>query len=401
MPPMLRESPTQALYRAALGPVQSEHHLRAFERFDALGAATPSWNWAAALLTLNWLVYRRLWRMAGLYLALVLLAAGLLYGLAWGRLPDGVTLGLVAAAAVLATVVPGLYGNAWLHAQLRLALVAAARDAPSLADTVDTLRRRAPSLARLGALVLVNLLLGALLASGWLAGRAAGAMASATSSATVGKPAEATSAESGGADSATIAARVASTQAVEEAATATSTSIATDPAAPAQVLTDPPVQPPASDKTLAPPPVLPVSPPEAAAVPAPLPLPPVAQAPAAPAPSPRPVAPPAPVPAPAPAPRAASESAATPPASTAPGGHVINVGLFADPANAERALAQIRRLGLPASADTLVLERGPRTRVRAGPFARRAEADRAAARIKALGLEARVVSPARPARPPG
>ena len=61
-----RESPTQALYRAALGPVQSEHHLRVFERFDSLGAAVPSWNWAAALVTLNWLIYRRLWRIATL-----------------------------------------------------------------------------------------------------------------------------------------------------------------------------------------------------------------------------------------------------------------------------------------------------------------------------------------------
>ena len=371
MPQKLRESPTQALYRAALGPVQSEHHLRAFERFDELGAAAPSWNWAAALLTLNWLVYRRLWRMAGLYLALVLLAAGLLWGLAWGRLPDGVTLGLAATVAVLATVVPGLYGNAWLHGQLRLALVAAAREAPSLADTVDALGRRAPSLARLGALVLVNVLLGALVASGWLTGQAEGANVGASQ----GKPPAPSMAES-----------------------AVPTALAGKP-----------VLAPAKDDALALAPVTPVPStqplevaPAAAAAPAALPGAPAPQVQHAPAPKPEPVANPAPA-APAPTSPVASapEPAAAQASATVSGPYVINVGLFADPVNAERALARIRQAGMTASADTLALERGPRTRVRAGPFARRAEAERAAARIRALGLEARVVSPARLARPPG
>ena len=86
----------------------------------------------------------------------------------------------------------------------------------------------------------------------------------------------------------------------------------------------------------------------------------------------------------------AAEILAEPIAVAAPRGYGINVGLFADPANARRALVRIRQAGVPARSDTLQLERGPRTRVRAGPFASRAEADQAAARIKALGLEAQV-----------
>lgn len=396
MPPTLRESPTQALYRAALGPVQSEHHLRAFERFDALGAAAPSWNWAAALLTLNWLVYRRLWRLAGLYLALVLLAGGLLWGLAWGRLPDGVTLGLAAAAAVLATVVPGLYGNAWLHGQLRLALVAAARESPSLADTVDTLRRRAPSLARLGALVLVNVLLGALLASAWLTGQAAGAHASAP----MDKRALPAPVHSSVPAPATVLAD----------APATGVAAVSEPApltVAAAVTADKPEWPPAEAEGVAPKPVMPVPPLEAAPAPTAMAAAPASQAPSTPVRAPKlePGAAPSPA---APLPSASAPAAVPssgrssgPSSATASGPYVINVGLFADPTNAERALSRIRQAGLPASADRLTLERGPRTRVRAGPFARRAEAERAAARIRALGLEARVVSPERPARPPG
>jgi cell division septation protein DedD len=319
--PTPRESPTQALYRAALGPVQSEHHLRAFDRFDAVGEASPSWNWAAALFTLNWLLYRRLWRMAGLYLLLVLGAGGVLWGLAWGRLPDGVSLGLAAAACVVATVLPGLYANAWLHGQLRLALVKAASEAPSLTDACELLQHRAPSLARLGALVLFNLLLAALVINAaWRGPRPA-----ATLAATV-----------------TQAARLQVAQVAQ------------------------------------------VAPPPPASSPAPAPAPTPERVPAAATtgvlePPPRPEPPERP-----------AQSVSEPIAVPAARGYGINIGLFADPANAQRSLLRIRQAGLPARSDTLQLERGLRTRVRAGPFASRAEADQAADRIRALGLEAQL-----------
>jgi len=302
--PTPHESPTQALYRAALGPVQGEHHLRIFERFDARGTAGPSWNWAAALFTLNWLIYRRLWRIALLYGLLVLAVGGALWGLAWGHLPEGVTLGLAGTVAALACVIPGVYANAWLHGQLRLALVDAARQAPSMAEAADALRRRAPSLQRLGAMCLLNLLLLAA-GLGW--------------------------SWRGEAQAEGPAAPVAAVAPVA----------ITTPAAPA------PTPPPTSAPTPAPPP-----PPEPPDLPA--------------------------------------QSVSEPIAVAAPRGYGINVGLFADAANAQRTLARIRQAGLPARSDTVVLERGPRNRVRAGPFASRAEADQAAARIKALGLEAQV-----------
>jgi cell division septation protein DedD len=308
--PTPHESPTQALYRAALGPVQSEHHLRIFERFDAHGAAGPSWNWAAALFTLNWLIYRRLWRIAALYALLVLAVGGALWGLAWGHLPQGVTLGLAGTAAALACVVPGVYANAWLHGQLRLALVDAARQAPSMADAADALRRRAPSLQRLGAMCLLNLLLLAALA-GWSwrgEAQAEGQVAPAALVATTAPPAPAPTP-------------------------------APIPAA------EPPAPPPPQPAAEAPPPEPPDLP---------------------------------------------AQSVSEPIAVAAPRGYGINVGLFADAANAQRTLARIRQAGLPARSDTVTLERGPRTRVRAGPFASRAEADQAAVRIRSLGLEAQV-----------
>lgn len=327
-----RESPTQALYRAALGPVQSEHHLRVFERFDDRGVSGPSWNTLAAVCTFNWLVYRRLWRIAVVYLLLVGAAVGALW---WGRhhLPDGVTLGLAGAFVLVATVIPGLFANAWLHGQLRLALVDVVRQSPSMADAADVLRQRAPSLQRLLVLCLLNLLLAALV--GWQLWR-------------------------GGA--------------------APSPVVVESTAKPIEVAV-----PAVSESALSHRPVSPV------ATPAPSPEPkPVA---AAVAPDARPPALSAvsePEPRPEPEPEPAAQSVSEPIAVVAARGYGINVGLFADPANAQRALVRIRQAGVQARSDTLALERGTRTRVRAGPFESRAQAEQAARRIRALGLDAQV-----------
>lgn len=324
-----RESPTQALYRAALGPVQSEHHLRAFERFDDRGVSGPSWNTLAAVCTFNWLVYRRLWRIAVVYLLLVGAAVGALW---WGRhhLPDGVTLGLAGAVVLVATVIPGLFANAWLHGQLRLALVDVVRQSPSMADAADVLRQRAPSLQRLLVMCMLNLLLAALV--GWQVWGSAAAQ---------------------------------------------------DPVAKSVVepLASPSV-------VVAEPAPLPSPAPSPATADSPTPASTAVDTVADVAPSAPPI--PSTVPDPDPDPEPVAQSVSEPIAVPAARGYGINVGLFADPANAQRALVRIRQAGVPARSDTLQLERGPRTRVRAGPFANRAQAEQAATRIKALGLDAQV-----------
>jgi cell division septation protein DedD len=67
----------------------------------------------------------------------------------------------------------------------------------------------------------------------------------------------------------------------------------------------------------------------------------------------------------------------------------VQIGVFADPANAQAALDRLRAAGLPARGDAV----GPqgRQRVRAGPFATREQAQRARERIQALGLPAVLV----------
>lgn len=99
------------------------------------------------------------------------------------------------------------------------------------------------------------------------------------------------------------------------------------------------------------------------------------------------------MPAAAPVPAPATDPAGADAPRPRLGGHGVAVGIFADPANAERASQRLRNAGLPVVVDPLESARGPLTRVRVGPFATREEAVSAAETVRNLGLEARIYGP--------
>jgi hypothetical protein len=107
-----------ALYSAALGPVHLSRYLPIFARFDEAGRTTTSWNWAASLCTLNWMVFRQMWGAALVYVAAAEGVALLVFGVGRPLLewPEAVEWGVAAAFVLLSCAVPGLYGNALLHA---------------------------------------------------------------------------------------------------------------------------------------------------------------------------------------------------------------------------------------------------------------------------------------------
>ncbi|OZA56722.1 MAG: hypothetical protein B7X79_09705 [Acidovorax sp. 17-64-282] len=74
------DSALTALYSAALGPVHLSRYLPIFARFDEAGRTTTSWNWAASLCTLNWMVFRQLWGAALVYVAAAEGVALLVFG---------------------------------------------------------------------------------------------------------------------------------------------------------------------------------------------------------------------------------------------------------------------------------------------------------------------------------
>ena len=350
--PATEPNAQQDLYRAALGPVHAEHYLPAFARFDERGANGPTWNTAAALGNLVWLVYRQLWGAAGEFAVALGIWALIAFGLAsWvDFLPLGVRAGLALALLLLLLLVPGLYGTALLHAQVRRRMIVAVKQAATVEEACTLLRWQGDAERRRGAWGVAGvLLLCVALAWGfwsWLSRPSPLSVSSAVEGAVV------------------------------------------QDTAPAAVPVDP----------------LPATPPEMAATEPP--ATPVADPPdavdtlpsAAAKSSPQTVAG---------APAADAETVASTPADAAlaalpapPAGVVVrvqgfgvSVGLFGVRANAERAQAKLEAAGLPVLSDPIESARGPLTRVRVGPFDSREQAQAAAQRVRALGLDARVYAP--------
>lgn len=419
IPAMSLDSPSDnamaAMSRLALGPVNTDYYLKVFERFDDTGRTTTTWNWAACLCTLNWMLFRQLWGAALVYVAAAEGLALIVFGVGRSFLhwPVGIELGVLGAFAVLAFAVPGLYGNAILYADIRKRIARALAASRTVPEACALLEKQASSRKRLQVLVLANvvLVLAALIA--YLALSPSDVKPLALEPAvTVAQ--------------ATAAAQAASATKPVGALPVPEAEGAPTPPTPApEVATEPPPPAPtpapqapaaaaAPKPALAPAPVasapLAVAPAPAATAVQKSAEPPAAKAstpkPAVPAASTRAPTPAASATATAPARRDAASRAAAPtkpktPASaasstadtalptvgTAPG-YYINVGLFAEEANARKTQARLLNEGLPAFRQELNNSKGRRIRVRVGPYATRAQADAAAEAIRAMALDA-------------
>jgi cell division septation protein DedD len=365
---------SKALYRAALGPVNAGHYLALFERFDANGRAGLVWNPAAGFFTPGWLVFRRLWVLAAGYAALVVVL--LMLGRGMGPLlaswPTGVVVGLKGSLLLLLVVVPGMTGNAILHAHTRQRVERAKAGAPSLGDACIALAEDAPSWNSLkavlvgGGVAAVGLVASVVLSTRSEAPPVEGSSAGALETREVQAPAAPV----------LVDPRVAKAEMEKPATPSASVPEITETVA----LPMPTVRP-SSPVEAEPEPKVIEKP-----APTPEPSPPV-QAPKprepVPATKTRPASQPA-VPNPKPKPSTAESAASS---------YAINVGVFGDPANAARVMAQLKAAKLPAYAQAFDGAKGPLTRVRVGPFADGEQAAAAAQRIRALGLDALVFRP--------
>ncbi len=426
IPAMSLDSPSDnamtALSRLALGPVNTAYYMAVFERFDNTGRTTTTWNWAACLATLNWMLFRQLWTPALVYLAAAEGLALIVYGIGRTFLqwPPGVELGVLGAFAMLAFAVPGLYGNAILYADIRKRVARALAASRTLPEACVLLEKQASSRKRLQALVLANLVLVAAAALAYLVWAPSDTKPLALEPAVTVAQATAAASRPSAAASAPAAAIAAApspapapvpvpvpAQEPPTPALPATTASAPDPAKPAAA---PPTAKSAAPATPAPKAAATASTPARSSEanrPAPATLsaastvsktPSSAPATAAPKPSAK-TTPPA-----EPASRAASaakaktpkaSASAAAPASSAPlptvgtaAGYYINVGLFADEANARKAQARLLNEGLPAFRQELNNAKGRRIRVRVGPYESRAKAEAAAASIRAMALEA-------------
>lgn len=418
IPAMSLDSPSDnamaAMSRLALGPVNTDYYLKVFERFDDTGRTTTTWNWAACLCTLNWMLFRQLWGAALVYVAAAEGLALIVFGVGRSFLhwPVGIELGVLGAFAVLAFAVPGLYGNAILYADIRKRIARALAASRTVPEACALLEKQASSRKRLQVLVLANVVLGLAALIAYLAlspsdvkplalepavtvAQATAAAQAASATHPVGAlPTPET--EQTPPTSPTPAAEATATPVAPPAPAAAS---APAPVAPAPAAVAPPAATTAAPKSTEPP----ASAPPAAAK---------ASAPATKASAPQPATPAASTRAPtaaastpaarrreaasrpaasakpkAPAAAASSADTALPTVGTAPG-YYINVGLFAEEANARKTQARLLNEGLPAFRQELNNSKGRRIRVRVGPYATRAQADTAAEAIRAMALDA-------------
>ena len=388
---MTLESPSDkaitSLYRAALGPVNTERYMPVFARLDAVGRTLTSWHWSACFFTLGWMVFRRLWGAALVYVAAAEGVALLVFGVGRPLLqwPQAVEWGVVGAFAVVGSVIPGLYAHAILHADIRKRVTSALAASANIPQACDLLAAQAVSRKRLHgvigghALIVAAALLAYVLFPQGLfdtpaAQPAAAAQQPASRAASWNQPEPTLATASRTAVTASVAASPASAQAPQPAeenagAVAVAASAPLPAAAPSSSASAPAAA------------IAPASPASKASAPAKA----SASAPAAsktasatksaePA-RPKPTA----------AAKAPAEDLAT--VGSAPGFY-INVGLFADDSNARKAQSRLLNEGLPAFRQTLDGAKGTRVHVRVGPYASRSQAEAAAATVKALGLEA-------------
>ncbi|WP_294258056.1 SPOR domain-containing protein [uncultured Comamonas sp.] len=143
------------LYASRLNPRSRHYYLAQFKRFDALDRSLPSWNMAAALVTLAWCSLHGLWREAARYLAAVTAAALVWWFGLRPALPDAMALGLGMALWMVAVAVPGLLGNGWYWRKIRAQTLQAITDAPNMAAAHAALQEQASAPSHRTAAMLV------------------------------------------------------------------------------------------------------------------------------------------------------------------------------------------------------------------------------------------------------
>lgn len=57
-------------YRAMIGPKNQAYYMKYFQRFDDAGNVGITWHWPAFFVTFYWLLYRKMWLAAAIYLFL-------------------------------------------------------------------------------------------------------------------------------------------------------------------------------------------------------------------------------------------------------------------------------------------------------------------------------------------
>jgi hypothetical protein len=123
-PPVVDQVDRTLAYKDLIGPKNQPYYLEHFQRFDRRGRALVSWNWPALFAPLHWLLYRKMWGHAVLFLVssyagfLMIKAMSSIFATD-SRLLE-ISFYLAYAGAFL--VLPPLYANALYHKHCKEAM---------------------------------------------------------------------------------------------------------------------------------------------------------------------------------------------------------------------------------------------------------------------------------------
>lgn len=157
----------EACFRAVVGEKDPDYYLDRFDGFVEDRKIGPTWNWSAFFVTFYWLLYRKMWRNAAIYIALpiiLLLLFWIVRALAGGAVGIVVSLGGFVYLAAIFVVMP-LYANA-LYYQHCIKLIETVRSTTQgtqkqldeLAHKGGTSRQAGIAIAAVNAVVFLGIL---------------------------------------------------------------------------------------------------------------------------------------------------------------------------------------------------------------------------------------------------
>lgn len=131
-------APANDLLRAFVGKKNAQYYQQRFQRFESGGGA-QTWHWPAFFFTSGWLLYRKMWWQAALYiLGLPLLSVALTLLLAILLPLDVAELAINLGAVIFSMIFMPMYANRLYfdHANRKVASIAAAHGDPAIQQQV-------------------------------------------------------------------------------------------------------------------------------------------------------------------------------------------------------------------------------------------------------------------------
>ena len=145
------------IYRAIIGSKNQDGYLRQFARFDREGRISVSWHWPAFVVTFGWLIYRKMWGFAVIYVFLryaAPIAIEKAVGVA-GETGDVILGSALSVLYVALFLMPPMYANAlyYFHCKMKIS---------NTIESRDEIQAQVTALSKKGGTSTVALILGTL-----------------------------------------------------------------------------------------------------------------------------------------------------------------------------------------------------------------------------------------------